>query len=128
MFGASFIAPADDRERQRTRRYLVSEGVAKRPEHRAIRNREYKLLWENGPRGDGQTKADPYSLYDVGKDPQERRDLRLADNRSPDSDRVFQTLSSALRDAVPPFVAPSTEQAPVDPATSERLRQLGYTQ
>jgi choline-sulfatase len=128
MFGASFITRADDREPQRTRRYLVTEGVAKRPQHRAIRNRDYKLLWENGPRGDGQTKADPYSLYDVGKDPQEHRDLRLAENRSPDSDRVFQTMAAALRDAVPPFASPDTEHAPVDPATRERLRQLGYAE
>jgi arylsulfatase A-like enzyme len=128
MFGTSFIARADDGERQRTRRYVVTEGVAKRPEHRAIRNRDYKLVWENGPRGDGKTKADPYSLYDVAKDPQESRDLRLPENRSPDGDRVFQTLSAALRDAVPRFASPDKEQAPIDPATQERLRQLGYTE
>ena len=128
MFGASFITRADDRAPQHPRRYLVTEGVAKRPQHRAIRNRDYKLLWENGPRGDGQTKADPYSLYDVAKDPQERHDLRLTENRTPASDRVFQTMAAALHEAVPPFAAPAAEQAPVDPATRERLRQLGYAE
>ena len=128
MFGQSFITRAGDGQRPRTRRYVVTEGVAKRPEHRAIRNRDYKLLWETGPRGDGQTKADPYSLYNVATDPQESRDLRLPENRSPDGERVFQTLSAALRDAVPRIASPDKRQAPVDPATQERLRQLGYTE
>ena len=128
MFGQSFITRADDGGRQRTRRYVVTEGVARRPAHRAIRNRDYKLVWETGPRGDGKTKADPYSLYDTAKDPQESRDLRLPENRTPDGDRVFQTLSAALRDAVPPVAAPGKTKAAIDPATQDRLRQLGYTE
>jgi arylsulfatase len=128
MFGTSVITPPSGTDGARSRRYLVTEGVARRPEHRAIRNREYKLLWETGPRGDGKTKADPYSLYDVSVDPREQRDLRRPENRSPENERVFQTLSAALKTAVPHIAAPDAEQAPVDPALRERLRQLGYTE
>ncbi len=128
MFGVSFIPRTDGGARQQGRRYIVTEGVARRPQHRTIRNREYKLLWENGPRGDGKVAPNPYSLYDVARDPKERRDLLLAANRTADSDRVFQTMSAALRGAVPNFATPEHARAPVDAATRERLRELGYTE
>jgi choline-sulfatase len=128
MFGVSFIPRADGGARQNGRRYIVTEGVARRPRHRAIRNREYKLLFENGPRGNGKVAANPYSLYDVSRDPKERRDLLLAKNRTPNGDRAFRTMSAALRDAVPDFATPNHAHVPIDAATRERLRELGYTE
>jgi len=124
MYGTSFIATSERDDAPR--RYLVSEGVVQRPRHRAIRNGRYKLLWETEQLADGSKKANPYSLYDVATDPGERRDLLQNSARSGETERVFATLSAALRDAVPPFATPKKNPAPVDPQTRERLRALGY--
>jgi arylsulfatase len=108
-------------------RYLVSEGVAKQPSHRAVRNRAYKLLWETGPQGDGKVKQNPYSLFDVRADPQETMDLLADGGRSAQVEQVFATLSAALKSAVPPFSPPPKASAPVGGETRERLKALGYT-
>ena len=123
MFGTSFISAPGQRDGRR--RYIVSEGVAQRPGHRAIRNQTYKLLWETEALADGKKKENPYSLYDIAADPLERNDLlkpTVAARRSESS----PTLSAALRDAVPAFAGPQKTYAPVDPQTRERLRALGY--
>jgi hypothetical protein len=125
MFGSSFIETpgrAGDR-----RRYIVSEGVVQRPSHRAIRNQTYKLLWETGPLADGTKRTNPYVLYDVAADPAERRDLLQPANRSDQTERVFATLSAALRDAVPAYAKPKATAVTLDPQTKERLRALGYS-
>lgn len=101
--------------------------MVQRPSHRAIRNQTYKLLWETGQLADGTKKANPYSLYDVRADPAEHNDLLQAKERSGQTERVFATLSAALRDAVPPYAKPSTTAVPIDPQTRERLRALGYS-
>jgi arylsulfatase len=124
MFGTSFISAPGGRDRER--RYIVSEGVAQRPGHRAIRNQTYKLIWETEVLADGKKKENPYSLYDLTADPLERNDLLNSANRNGKTERVFTTLSAALRDAVPPFAGPHKTYAPVDPQTRERLRALGY--
>ena len=124
MFGTSFISAPGRRDGEP--RYIVTEGVAQRPAHRAIRNATYKLLWETEVLADGKKKENPYSLYDVATDPQERQDLLKSSERSSQTERAFQTLASALRDAVPAFSEPSKTYAPVDPQTRERLRALGY--
>lgn len=126
MFGTSFIAGGKGTNNQHPR-YIVSEGVVQRPSHRAIRNQTYKLLWETGQLADGTKKANPYSLYDVRADPAEHNDLLQAKERSGQTERVFATLSAALRDAVPPYAKPSTTAVPIDPQTRERLRALGYS-
>jgi choline-sulfatase len=108
-------------------RYLVTEGVALRPAHRAIRNRTFKLMWETGPRGDGRVKEDPYSLYDVSADPGETRDL-LEGPRPRRVERVFRTMSAALAQAVPPFERPAKVYVPMDERTRERLEALGYAE
>ena len=125
MFGTSFISAPGRSDGQR--RYIVTEGVVQRPAHRAIRNGTYKLLWETEVLADGTKKENPYSLYDVATDPQERHDLLKSSERSSQTERAFKTMASALRDAVPAFAEPSKTYAPVDPQTRERLRALGYT-
>jgi hypothetical protein len=105
----------------------VSEGVAKQPSHRAVRNHAYKLLRETGPRGDGTVKKNPYSLYDMRADPQETTDLLSDGKRSGQVEQVFARLSAALLHAVPPFSPPAKTKAPVGGETQERLKALGYT-
>jgi arylsulfatase A-like enzyme len=108
-------------------RWLVSEGVAKQPSHRAVRNASYKLLWETGARGDGKVKENPYSLYDVRADPDEMVDLLAAPERSRAVDAAFQAMSGVMQNAVPVLAAPAKRFVPVDDATKDRLKALGYT-
>jgi arylsulfatase A-like enzyme len=108
-------------------RWMVSEGVAKQPSHRAVRNASYKLLWETGPRGDGKVKENPYSLYDVRADPAETVDLLAAPQRSRGVETAFRTMSEALPGAVPALAAPAKRFVPVDEAMKDRLKALGYT-
>ena len=124
--GVSFVV--DGTTRARAPRYLVSEGVVKQPEHRAIRNATYKLLWETGMRGDGSKKDNPYSLYDFADDPGETRDLLAPEHHSAEADRVFETMKAALHEAVPGYDAPAGRRAPLDAQTLERLRALGYAE
>ena len=125
MFGTSFISAAGRTDSQR--RYIVTEGVAQRPGHRAIRNETYKLIWETEQLADGKKRENPYSLYDIAADPRERHDLLTSAERNSQTERVFTTLASALRDAVPAYAEPVKTYAPVDPQTRERLRALGYS-
>jgi choline-sulfatase len=126
VVGVSFVPPAAGSPAT-SARYLVSEGVAKQPNHRAVRNHAYKLLKETGPRGDGTVKKNPYSLYDMRADPQETTDLLSDGKRSGQVEQVFATLSAALLHAVPPFSPPAKTKAPVGGETQERLKALGYT-
>jgi arylsulfatase len=96
-----------------TSRFVLSEGVPGFPEHRALRNRRYKLIFEPGGRlgADGVRVAGdsgPYQLYDLTLDPKERSDL-LADPRTrAASEPVFASLRAGLE----AFPSPASEPAP----------------
>lgn len=110
-------------------RYLVAEGVAGKPGNRAVRSRTLKLLHQpdgaplDGPSPGGEG-SDAFSLYDLERDPAERRDL-LEDGGEP-ARRWRAALEAGLERAVPPPPGVAGERAPVDPALEERLRELGY--
>ena len=84
-------------------------------------------IWETEQLADGKKRENPYSLYDIAADPQERHDLLTSAERNSQTERLFTTLASALRDAVPAYAEPVKTYAPVDPQTRERLRALGYS-
>ena len=128
MAGTSFLSTRSSERAPASRRYLVTEGVAKRPRHRVVRNGSYKLMWEPDGRPNGHVKSNPYALYRVGDDPGERHDLLLPENRSTHTDEIFEIMARALRTAVPPFETPTAATAPIDGQLSERLRALGYTE
>ena len=106
-------------------RYLVSEGVGGRPEHRTLRNRNWKLLHTPGG-GPGDAGDGPWLLYDVARDPDETRDLLAAEEPPGAAGRAFETLSAALPAAVPPTDPPGRHRARLPPDVEARLRALGY--
>jgi arylsulfatase A-like enzyme len=111
-FGVSFLpSPQDVREP----RWIASEGVLGKPEHRAIRNGEVELLFE--PRGRRvaapSVQPDGYALYLEGE--RERRP-------------VPEELKRALAGAVSKHAAPRAAGVPLDAETRARLEALGYTQ
>jgi arylsulfatase A-like enzyme len=123
-FGRSLLrAPGESAED--APRFLVSEGVGNQPEHRAVRGRRYKLLYEPGATGDGGRRDSPWALYDLAEDPGEERDL-LAPAPTERSRRVFEALSAVLREAVPPYAPPELPSVPLDEELEMRLRALGY--
>lgn len=105
-------------------RYAVSEGVMLKPRHRAIRNRNYLLLWE--PDGPPSQRKREYALFDLVRDPPATRDLLSAKSVTPETQGIADALAARLGAAIPPFDAPQSELAPLDPALEERLRALGY--
>ncbi len=105
-------------------RYAVSEGVMLKPRHRAIRSRNYLLLWE--PDGAPSQRKGEYALFDLVRDPPAIRDLLSVDAPAPEAKRTADELAARLGAAIPPFEAPQPELAPIDPALEERLRALGY--
>jgi len=115
-------------------RYVAAEGVPGLPEHRAIRNRRFKLIYEPGGRLGPNLVRDveagrryPYSLYDLDADPGETRNLLAEVPHAEETEEAFATLSTALPEVVPPFDTPAPASAPLDPDLEQRLRDLGYT-
>jgi arylsulfatase len=131
-FGTSFLAPhpgrwsfgrgSDDREP----RYLVSEGVVRKPRHRLIRNRHFKLMFEPGGRRSHGASNSGYSLFAVAGEDAEDRDLLSPEHLRPEFEAVFSRLASALEWAVPSVEAPEPESVPLDEETQRRLEALGY--
>jgi arylsulfatase A-like enzyme len=131
-FGTSFIAPhpgrlsCGRRSDDRKPRYLASEGVVRKPQHRLIRNRHFKLMFEPKGRRFSTPGKDPYSLFAVDPKGGEERDLLSPAHAGPETERVFSKLSSALEGAVPLVEAREVETVPLDEKTQERLEALGY--
>lgn len=109
-------------------RYLLIEGVKRKPSNRAILNGRYKLIVQpDGPpdlASSGAARAD--ALYDVLRDPGETRNL-LED---PEAAEEVGVVSERLREELarmealaPSTPAPRTE---LDRGTRERLEALGY--
>jgi arylsulfatase A-like enzyme len=127
---AGLACPADlagqDLLAQRAgRRFVVSEAVGTAPRHRAIRNRQWKLLWQPDGAPDGP-RADPYSLYDVASDPGEQHDL--SSTTDPALRRTLDELRRALAAAGPDRPRYDAPNVSVDRPVEERLRALGYVQ
>lgn len=123
LFGSSLLGVGA----REAGRFLVSEGVGERPEHRTIRNREWKLLYTPGAAPDGTPRAQPWSLYRVSRDREERDDLIAADATPRGEVRgAFETLSRILPQAVPEVDPPGRRVVPLSPEIEERLRALGY--
>lgn len=126
--GTSLLAPREGPDTRRAR-YLVSEGVKRKPAHRAIRSGRYKLLREPGgrkvPPREGRPRS-PWSLYDLERDPEERRNLLAPDHFDSDVVPLFERLSKALPESVPERAVPEPGSAPLDAETRRRLEALGY--
>jgi len=113
-FGTPFLAAPEPKPR--AARWIASEGVIGKPDHRAIRNADLTLLYE--PRGRRApppgASGGPWAL-DVAGEGAERPE-------------VPEALRSALAEAVPPYRAPGASGVRLDEATRARLEALGYTQ
>lgn len=119
--GQSLLAPE-----AWTPRYLITEGVIAKPEHRAVRNDRFALLYEpEGRRVQTADGARPWSLYDLERDPAEQRNLLAADPPAPEHERIFGVLREALETGVPEVDRPRAS-APLDEDLRRRLEALGY--
>lgn len=126
LAGASFLGSNG------AARYLAAEGVPYEPEHRAVWNRRYKLVYEPGgplrpdlKRDTERGRARPWSLFDLEADPAERRDLLDDGEPTPETEAVFEALREAL-ESRPAAVPGSGETVPLDPELQRRLEALGY--
>lgn len=102
-------------------RCLVTEGVANKPTHRAIRLQDYKLLWqpEGGP--GGRTKA----LFHLEMDGDETRNL-LTGKQQTQAQAIFADLQKRGATEVIPFNVTPGASVPLDPDIAEQLRAIGY--
>jgi arylsulfatase A-like enzyme len=112
-FGVSFLPSAGA---AREPRWIASEGVLAKPEHRSIRNGDVALFFEpRGRRGAAPPlRADAYALY---------LDGGLGERRP-----VPEELKRALASAVSKHAAPRAAGVPLDAETRARLEALGYTE
>ncbi len=104
---------------------LMSEGVVAEPDHRAVRDADFKLLFEPGVRPDRRATRNPYSLYRVGVDPAESVDL-LQRELSPDAAHAFDRLRQALESGTPTRTPSVAAPRPLDSRLVRRLAELGY--
>jgi arylsulfatase len=106
-------------------RFLIAEAVGSQPSHRAIRTRDWKLIWEPGVSPSGP-REDPHLLYDLASDPGEQRDLWSSDD--PRARAARERLAPLLRAELPKAEGGGGRLVPVDEDLENRLRHLGYTQ
>ena len=104
-------------------RFLVAEAVGSQPRHRAIRGQRYKLIYEPGNPPDG-ARADPYRLYDIVADPEERSELLASGDAR--SREIAERMRAILLAPPPPGPRLSERLVPFEDDTEERLRALGY--
>jgi arylsulfatase A-like enzyme len=117
-FGTNLFSP----EGSLDGRYLVTEGVIRRPDSRSIRDRTHKLIRQPGKGPDGKESA----LFDVAADPGETDDLLTDPNMTHEARLRLDELTQRLLVAVPPFDGTEGEPVPLSPEEAERLRSLGY--
>jgi arylsulfatase A-like enzyme len=106
-------------------RFLLAEAVGSQPRHRAIRGRRYKLIYEPG-HPPGGARENPYLLYDVVADPEERTDLLASGDAR--SREIAERMRPILLAPAPPGPQLTLRLVPFDEDTAERLRELGYVQ
>lgn len=103
---------------------VVVEGVRGAPRHRAVIAGRRKLVW--APEHPDLRDRTPWRYFDLEEDPDEQRDLALADPERVERDPAWRRLREWLPRAVASVeVAPSESQG-FDPELEERLRALGY--
>jgi arylsulfatase A-like enzyme len=106
-------------------RLVWTESVIARPRNRAVRTAHYKLLYEPDGRLVEPARPEPFELYDLARDPRERRDLLDAGRAEADARLAFQRLrAEAERSAAGPRA--TAERTVLDEETRERLEALGY--
>lgn len=103
---------------------VVSEGVMERPQNRALRLGDHKLLWQPQPGPDGVAHA----LFDIAADPGETRNLLESGDGDSRIDALFRDLAARVGSAVPPHNAAADDSLELDAERLERLRSLGYLQ
>lgn len=116
-FGVPFLGPTES-----PARWIVSEGVLGKPEHRAVRNRAWSLL--RAPEGVPVPAPvpEPWALYPWNEHGGETSSVLASHPGGVGSREV----SEAIESAVPPFEAPAAVETAVDEATRARLEALGY--
>ncbi len=123
--GTSFL-PAPGASGPPPPRYIVSEGVMSKPEHRAIRNEDYLLLYEPQGRPLAQEGSGPWFLYPVEGSQLDDSELLAHTPRPAAVEAAFQELAAGLRGAVPAYRAPQAPDVPLDIETRQQLEALGY--
>jgi arylsulfatase A-like enzyme len=103
------------------RRFIVSEAVGTAPRHRAIRNDDWKLIWQPDGAPDG-AHAQPYQLFEIERDPAEAAD-RIAD---PSLEGAIGRLTETLQSAGPAQPLHAAPKVSVEGDVEDRLRALGY--
>jgi arylsulfatase A-like enzyme len=104
-------------------RFLVAEAVGSQPRHRAIRGERYKLIYEPDHPPDG-ARANPYRLYDIVADPEERNDLLASGDAR--SREIAERMRAILLAPPPPGPQLTERRVPFEVETEEQLRALGY--
>jgi arylsulfatase len=108
-----------------TPRFLLAEAVGSQPRHRAVRGRRYKLIYEPGNPPDGP-RPNPYLLYDIAADPEERTDLLASGDAR--TREIAERMQAILRAPLPPGPRLTHRLVPFEEDTEKRLRALGYVQ
>jgi arylsulfatase A-like enzyme len=104
-------------------RVLYAGGGVVHPHNRAVRDENWKLLWQPDGRI-GSSKPSPWSLYHVREDPDELHDL--ADATDPAARGALDRLRAALDRPLPvPEVGPA-KTVEVKGELARQLQALGY--
>jgi len=101
---------------------LVTEGVSAKPFNRAVRTRNYKLLWQPQGGPDGKEHA----LFNIRDDPEETVDLLSKEHSNVEAQGIARELVHLSREMVPKYERSETLFVPVGEDVLERLRSLGY--
>ena len=103
--------------------YAYTEAGYRSTPQRALRWGRWKLIHVPDPEDQAIMQGSPFELYDLEADPGETRNLIDVEKQ------VAETLSRKLMERAGspvPSEAPAPRELPVDDATEEALRALGY--
>jgi arylsulfatase A-like enzyme len=117
LSGTSWLEPFPG-EKEFADRYRISEGVMFRPQNRALRVGDLKLLYQPDPSPDGAGNR----LFDLARDPGETHDL----SREPDYLAIYGALSAVIDEAIPAIGPLDVDRVPLTQEEQDRLRSLGY--
>jgi arylsulfatase A-like enzyme len=110
-------------------RLLFAGGGVAFPHNRAVRDRDWKLLWQPDGRiaSNGRIEpsgSNPWSLYSMHDDPDEQHNLIDSADRA--TLAVAAQLKAALAQPLPVPETGPTKSVQVDGETARRLEALGY--
>ena len=89
------------------------------------RNEDLELILEPDGRADRRAGEGGWSLFDLGRDPDQVRDLLSGRPPSGEVDAAFERLSAELGTALAPYAAPKAGQAGLSEEQRDRLRDSG---